>query len=59
MIGNPTNYNKKYIKDSPLWENPTLDNDIKKYLKLLNGKKILDLGRGKTTLRFQNMVIHI
>ena len=47
MIGNPIDYNKKYIGNSPLWKNPTLDNDIKKYLKLLNGKNVLDLGIGE------------
>lgn len=47
MIGNPIDYNKKYVGNSTLWKSPTLDNDIKKYLKLLNGKNVLDLGIGE------------
>ena len=47
MIGNPIDYDKKYISDSLLWSKPTLDNDIKKYLKLLNGRNILGLGIGE------------
>lgn len=47
MIGNPIDYNKKYVGDFPLWKSPTLDNVIKKYLKLLNGKNVLDLGIGE------------
>ena len=47
MIGNPVDYNKKYIDNSPLWSKSILDNDIKRYLKLLNGKVVLDLGIGE------------
>ena len=47
MIDNPIDYDKKYISDSLLWDKPILDNDIKKYLKLLNGRNILDLGIGE------------
>ena len=47
MIGNSVNYDKKYTNSSPLWNNPSLDPDIKRYLKLLDGKNILDLGIGE------------
>ena len=47
MIGKPINYDKKYIGNSHLWSKPILDNDIKKYLKLLDGKNVLDLGIGE------------
>ena len=47
MIGNPVNYNKKYVGNSPLWSNSSLDNNLKRYLMLLNGKNILDLGIGE------------
>ena len=47
MIGNPIDYDKKYINNSSLWGKSILDNDIKKYLKLLEGKKVLDLGIGE------------
>ena len=44
MLGNPIDYDKKYIDNSPLWGKSILDNDIKRYLKLLKGKTVLDLG---------------
>ena len=47
MIGNPIDYDKKYIDNSPLWGKSILDNDIKRYLKLLEGKTVLDLGIGE------------
>ena len=47
MIGNPVDYNKKYIKNSPLWSSPTLDNELTQYLELLKGRNILDLGIGE------------
>ena len=47
MIGNSVDYDKKYINNSPLWSKPALDNNLKSYLKLLNGKTVLDLGIGK------------
>ena len=47
MIGNPVDYDKKYINNSSLWGKSILDNDIKKYLKLLDGKNVLDLGIGE------------
>ena len=56
MIGNPVNYDKKYIDNSPLWGKSIFDNDIKKYLKLLEGKTVLDLGigEGQIQLPYQN-----
>lgn len=47
MIGKPIDYDKKYIDNSPLWGKPILDHDLKKYLKLLKGKTVLDLGIGE------------
>lgn len=47
MIGNPIDYDRKYIDNSPLWGKSILDNDIKEYLKLLKGKTVLDLGIGE------------
>lgn len=47
MIGNPIDYNKKYINNNPLWNKALLENDLKKYLNLLNGKTVLDLGIGE------------
>ena len=47
MIGNPIDYDKKYINNSSLWGKSILDNDIKRYLKLLKGKTVLDLGIGE------------
>ena len=30
MLGNPIDYDKKYIDNSPLWDKSILDNDIKR-----------------------------
>ena len=46
MIGNPVNYDKKYKGEFPI--HPVkLDLDLKRYLNLLPGKEILDLGIGQ------------
>lgn len=46
MIGNPVNYDKKYKDEFPI--HPVkLDVDLKRYLNLLPGKEILDLGIGQ------------
>ena len=47
MLGNPVDYNKKYLKNSSLWGTPTLDNELTQYLELVKGKNILDLGIGE------------
>lgn len=47
MVGNSVNYDKKYSNNSPLWSKPSLENNLKRYLKLLNGKNVLDLGIGE------------
>lgn len=47
MIGNAIDYDKKYKDTNPIWNNTKMDIELKKYLKLLNGKNILDLGIGE------------
>ena len=46
MIGNPVNYDKKYKEDFPIYP-AKLDVDLKKYLNLVPGKEVLDLGIGQ------------
>lgn len=46
MRGNPINYDKKYNKNSSIFGKAKLDSDLRKYLNLLNGKNVLDLGIG-------------
>lgn len=46
MIGNPVDYDKKYEKTFPKLS-PKMDFELKKYLKLINGKEVLDLGIGQ------------
>lgn len=47
MIGKPIDYDKKYIDNHYLWNKSVLDNDIKRYLNLIEGKNVLDLGIGE------------
>ena len=47
MIGKPINYDKKYNKNTTIWGKSTLDMSLKQYLKLLEGKNVLDLGIGE------------
>ena len=47
MIGNPVNYDKEYNGNSPIWGKSKLDNCLRRYLNLLEGKNILDLGIGE------------
>lgn len=46
MIGNPVNYDKKYEGAFSI-QPAKLDGNLKKYLKLMPGKEILDLGIGQ------------
>lgn len=46
MIGNPVNYDKKNIRDFPIYP-AKLDWDLKRYLNLIPGKEVLDLGIGQ------------
>ncbi len=46
MIGNPVNYDKKYKENFPIYP-AKLDVDLKKYLNLVPGKEVLDLGIGQ------------
>lgn len=46
MIGNPINYDKKYKGDFPIYT-AKLDWDLKRYLNLIPGKEVLDLGIGQ------------
>lgn len=47
MIGKPINYDKAYVNKQSLWNKPSIDVDLKRYLKLLNGNNVLDLGIGE------------
>lgn len=46
MIGNPVDYDKKYKEEFPILS-PKMDFELKRYLKLVNGKNVLDLGIGQ------------
>lgn len=46
MIGNPVNYDKRYKNKFPIFE-AKLDHELEKYLNLIPGKKVLDLGIGQ------------
>ena len=46
MIGNPVNYDKKYKGEFPIHP-AKLDWDLKRYLNLIPGKEVLDLGIGQ------------
>lgn len=46
MIVNPVNYDKKYKGEFPIHP-AKLDWDLKRYLKLIPGKEVLDLGIGQ------------
>lgn len=46
MIGNPVNYDKKFKDNFPIFP-AKFDPELKKYLSLLNGKEVLDLGIGQ------------
>ncbi len=47
MFGNPINFDKKYSGNSPIWGKSKLDANLKRYLNLLGGKNVLDLGIGE------------
>lgn len=46
MIGNPINYDKKFKDNFPIFP-AKLDPELKRYLNLISGKEILDLGIGQ------------
>ena len=46
MIGKPVDYDKKYKGEFPKFL-PKMDSELKKYLKLIDGKEVLDLGIGQ------------
>ena len=46
MIGNPVDYDKKFKGEIPKFP-AKLDYDLKKYINLINGKNVLDLGIGQ------------
>lgn len=47
MIGNPVDYDKKFNDNNfPIFP-PKFDYELKRYLNLLNGKEVLDLGIGQ------------
>lgn len=47
MVGNTINFDKKYNSSSPIWGKAKLDIELKRYLSLLDGNNILDLGIGE------------
>ena len=47
MIGNSVNYDKEYKENQSIWGTAKLDDSLKRYLKLLDGKNVLDLGIGE------------
>lgn len=47
LNGNVVNYDNFYDNNLPLWGKPKLDVELKKYLKLLDGNNVLDLGIGE------------
>ena len=47
MLGNPVNYDKKFKNSSLPFLEPKLDVELKRYLSLIPGKCVLDLGIGK------------
>lgn len=46
MIGKPVNYDKRYKNEFPIFE-AKLDYELEKYLNLVLGKEVLDLGIGQ------------
>ncbi len=46
MIGNPVNYDKKYKGDFPIFP-AKFDPELRRYINLLEGKDVLDLGIGQ------------
>lgn len=46
MIGNPVDYDKKFRDNFPIFP-AKLDFELRRYLKLIQGKKVLDLGIGQ------------
>ena len=46
MIGNPVNYDKKFKENFPIFP-AKLDLELKRYLNLVPGKEVLDLGIGQ------------
>lgn len=46
MIGKPVNYDKRYKNEFPIFEAKS-DYELKKYLNLISGKEVLDLGIGQ------------
>ena len=55
MIGNPVNYDKEYNGNSPIWGKSKLDNCLRRYLNLLEGKNILDLEKKTKKLSYKQM----
>ena len=47
MKGNAINYDNYYTNPSPIWGKSKIDIELKKFLKLLDGKDVLDLGIGE------------
>lgn len=48
MIGNPVDYDKKFKDNFPIFQYQ-FDPELKRYLKLISGREVLDLGIGQGT----------
>ena len=60
MIGNPVDYDKKYKGDFPRFS-PKMDPELRKYLKLIGGKEVLDLGigQGQNSIPLSNLGFNV
>lgn len=60
MIGNPVDYDKKYTEEFSRFS-PTMDLELKKYLKFIEGKEVLDLGigQGQNSIPLSNLGFNV
>ena len=60
MIGNPVNYDKKYKENFPIYP-AKLDCALKRYLNLIPGKEVLDLGigQGRNSIPLVKLGFHV
>ena len=60
MIGSPVDYDKKFKDDFPIYP-AKLDFELKKYLELIPGKEVLDLGigQGRNSIPLSNLGFNV
>ena len=60
MIGNPVDYDKKFKKNFPIFP-PKFDIELRRYLSLLKGKDVLDLGigQGRNSIPLSNLGFNV